>query len=264
MSDQPLPPLKLEQSQYIVAHLDFLGASERMKSIEMRDDFLQKIYKIYYGIKCIMELVPGYGGPALDIRIFSDNILFAHKVQAGKSIFEEWQYVAGWAAGFQAFALQFELLVRGAISFGDFYIDDVFVYGEALVKAYEMENQRAIYPRIIVDNGLLKNTHFTGKIKTVKENIVFKDADGEWYVNFIAPLVQKNDKALTFLSKLQTAISKMYAENQGDLRRRQKYYWLINKFNELVKQHGYDQFVIPSAIDGEPDTTAVLLKRGKV
>lgn len=264
MSDQPLPPQKLKQSQYIVAHLDFLGASEKMKSVEERDKFLQQIYKIYYGIKRAMEDAPAHGKPQLDIRIFSDNILFAQKVQFGRPIFDEWQYVAHWAAVFQAFSLQHGLLVRGAITFGDFRIDDIFVYGEALAKAYEMESKRAIYPRIIIDHDFFKDTLFTGGIRAVKENTFFKDTDGEWCVNFIGSIITDPENSLTFLSELQTAISKMYAENQGDLRVRQKYYWLINKFNELVKQLGYDQFVIPSAIDGEPDTTAVLLKRGKV
>ena len=42
-----------------------------------------------------------------------------------------------------------------------------------------------------------------------------------------------------------------------------KYHWLINKFNEQVKKAGYEQCAIPSTIYDEPDTTTVLLKRGK-
>ncbi len=263
MSDQPLPPQKLEQSRYIVAHLDFLGASEKMKSVEEKDSFLQQIYKIYHGIKKAMEAAPSYGRPILDIRIFSDNILFAHKVQFSKTLFEEWQYVSRWTSMLQAFALQHELLIRGAITIGDFYIDDVFVYGEALAKAYEMESKRAMYPRIIVDHNFFKNTLFTGEIRTVKENTFFKDTDGEWCVNFIGSIITDPENSLRFLTEIRTAISKMYAENKNNLRVKQKYYWLINKFNELVKKAGYEQCAIPSTIYDEPDTTTVILKRGK-
>ena len=263
MSDQPLPPKKLEQSQYIVAHLDFLGASEKMKSVEERDKFLQQIYKIYYGIKRAMEDAPAHGKPQLDIRIFSDNILFAQKVQFGRPLFDEWQYVSRWASVLQAFAMQHELLVRGAITFGDFYIDDVFVYGEALAKAYEMETHRAIYPRIIVDSRFFEHTRFTGEIRAVKENTFFKDADGEWCVNFIGSSITDPEKTLRFLTEIRVVISKMYSENRDNLRVKQKYYWLINKFNELVKKHAYEQCVIPSTIYDEPDTTTVILKRGK-
>lgn len=42
-------------------------------------------------------------------------------------------------------------LVRGGITIGDFYIDDMFVWGAALVKAYELEEKIAVYPRVILD-----------------------------------------------------------------------------------------------------------------
>ena len=65
------------------------------------------------------------------------------------------------------------------------------------------------------------------------------------------------------MTEIRVVISKMYSENRDDLRVKQKYCWLINKFNELVKKAGYEQSAIPSTIYDEPDTTAVLLKRGK-
>ena len=43
----PKPPTKLEQKKYVVAFLDILGASEKMKAEKESDAFLQEINKLY-------------------------------------------------------------------------------------------------------------------------------------------------------------------------------------------------------------------------
>jgi hypothetical protein len=43
------------------------------------------------------------------------------------------------------------VLLRGSITFGDIFIDDKMVFGPALIRAYELEDQVAIAPRVIVD-----------------------------------------------------------------------------------------------------------------
>ena len=43
------------------------------------------------------------------------------------------------------------LLVRGGISYGDFFSDEKMIWGNALIGAYKLEGQIAIYPRIIVE-----------------------------------------------------------------------------------------------------------------
>ena len=85
-------------------------------------------------------------------------------------------------------------------------------------------------------------------------------------MNFVSPAVvnDSREESQKILYEIRTSISQMYAENKNNLRVKQKYYWLINKFNELVKKAGYEQCAIPSTIYDEPDTTTVLLKGGKV
>lgn len=46
--------------------------------------------------------------------------------------------------------------VRGGVTYGKLYHKDHVCFGPAMVKAYELE-QRAIYPRIIVDKNVLKH-----------------------------------------------------------------------------------------------------------
>lgn len=46
-------------------------------------------------------------------------------------------------------------LLRGGISIGQLFIDDVMVWGDALLKAYYLEDKIANYPRIIIDKNVV-------------------------------------------------------------------------------------------------------------
>lgn len=48
------------------------------------------------------------------------------------------------------------LLVRGGISCGSFFSDERMIWGNALIRAYALEGQIAIYPRIIVGTEIAK------------------------------------------------------------------------------------------------------------
>ena len=258
---------QLNQSTYVVAFLDFLGSQKMMQSSEDRDGLLQKMRSIYKSTLDTLKEAPEHNKPELEVRIFSDNIVFAKKVTTPMVLFDDFQYVSWVSAVFQAQALLKRLLVRGGISYGLFYCDDVFIYGEALAKAYAMESGRAIYPRVIVDNYFFNDTIFTGGIRTVKENTFFKDFDGEWCVNFVSPNIITSSREITntLLARLQENIAAMYRDNSGDAKLRQKYFWLVNSFNMLLDKAEYEDLKIPINHYGEPDTVlASFATRGGV
>jgi hypothetical protein len=47
------------------------------------------------------------------------------------------------------------VLLRGGMCIGNIYVDSNFVFGPGLVKAYELEANYAVFPRIIIDRDLL-------------------------------------------------------------------------------------------------------------
>lgn len=69
------------------------------------------------------------------------------------------------------------ILVRGAISIGDFYIDDLMVWGDAIVKTYILESKNAIYPRIILDKNV-KESAFVDEYIIDSDGIAFIDTLG--------------------------------------------------------------------------------------
>lgn len=57
---------------------------------------------------------------------------------------------------------------------GDLYIDDTIVWGNALVQAHKIEENRAIFPRTIIDESIL-NIY---KLPKDHLSMLAKDFDG--------------------------------------------------------------------------------------
>ena len=80
MKYNPQPRDELKQTLHIVAHLDFLGATEKMKSPEQSSEFLQKLHMIYNDVIDVMTEKELSGDEGVNIRIFSDNIVIAYNL----------------------------------------------------------------------------------------------------------------------------------------------------------------------------------------
>jgi hypothetical protein len=80
------------------------------------------------------------------ITTFSDNAVISEPVEGPN--FHLLLFGLGYM---QVIASWSGLLIRGAVTIGDIVHDDSIVFGPALNRAYELESQQAIYPRIILD-----------------------------------------------------------------------------------------------------------------
>ena len=101
---------------------------------------MMKLYKKYHS--------EHMNEPKVDI--FSDNIILSSEIVENK---EERAFVSiiFFSALLQMNMWINSLLVRGGISCGNFFSDERMIWGNALVQAYKLEGQIAIYPRIIVE-----------------------------------------------------------------------------------------------------------------
>ena len=144
--------------RHCVAYLDVLGAKKFMA--ENSDKFLNDLNSIYFDAVSDVIATGFVTGETVEVKIFSDNMLLAIKTgdnpEEAKGKITK---ILNVAANIYNNALWHGYLMRGAVTIGDFFQNDVFVYGKALVDAVSMEENIAIYPRIVV-NELLYKTHW--------------------------------------------------------------------------------------------------------
>ena len=192
-----------EQKKYVVAHLDVLGAKEKMISQNESVPFLQALQKLYDEPVKYIEAENKANNSLklkdLEIRIFSDNIVIAQECKQHSFLAELYE-VINRSAFMQAIALEQGIFIRGAITHGDFYIDKTFVYGKALVDAYKLETERAKYPRIIVDESVFADTLYPLHMqRATYGKFLRKDFDGEYFLNFANKDIDRTDADLQYL-----------------------------------------------------------------
>jgi hypothetical protein len=88
-------------------------------------------------------------------------------------------------------ASQFGLIVRGGISSKYSCITNNFILGEGVVKAHKLENDIAVYPRVVFEQSIINDEVYEIITRHYRDNdldFISKDCDGYYFVNYLAIL----------------------------------------------------------------------------
>lgn len=139
----------LDYKEYYIFYFDILGYKNLIE--EKGEEF---IIQCKFFIKEV--IIGGYGEPII-IRNFSDNIIFAVESPNQQGL----KIICSIASKIQSMMLfYFGILIRGSITKGKLVIDEKFLSGEGLIRAYELESKEAVMPRIILDADKLKEEEY--------------------------------------------------------------------------------------------------------
>ena len=242
-------------SKYYVAYIDILGATEMIES-NKSEEYLRKINNLYQDtINMIKSNCQNLFNIKATVKIFSDNILIAiPKIEFFGDSTNDMSscYILIFSIFFQILAMYYGILVRGSITIGDLYIDDIFVYGNALTKAHSLESNIANYPRIIINPKVINEFMHSD----FQEKIIQKDSSNIYYINpfecYFNEFCSTNKEHYLFNAneKLQTLLAKNNNDNIN-----QKVCWFINLFNDFCKKNNHPDYVIN--IDDYPYPTKV-------
>lgn len=126
------------------------------------------------------------------------------------------------------------VLVRGGIAYGKFFSDDVMICGNALTRAYWLESNVAIYPRIVIDTELIEQLQY---FNLQIDNSVFwlrQDTDGIVYVDYWQKKYLKHFEMLSIAE--MSRYDARATECNNDIKIMQKNIWRLNYI--LSKMNG--------------------------
>jgi hypothetical protein len=165
------------------------------------------------------------------------------------------------------------VLLRGSITFGDIFIDEKTVFGPGLIRAYELEDQVAIAPRVIVDPHIftLLETYSALRGHDVEDEMQYlcrvlkKDSDGVWFIDYLRAFTTEADDQAAYLRFLK-AHRQLILDRLPEFGRLSsvlaKYGWLVNYHNGWVSGLNTDALAQLGASKEEllvPDNTTPFL-----
>ena len=167
------PSTNYKTSNHIIAYLDILGAKQMICN-DSNFNFLNLLNMF------MEDAIEESGGgifkhkEEIYIKIFSDNILLAIELKENdEQRDDKITLLFNIVANIYNEILRYGYLMRGAIVEGDFFHNDIIVYGKALVEAVNLEEKKAIYPRILVQKELSKSL----------QHYLLQDRDGFYILN---------------------------------------------------------------------------------
>lgn len=184
--------------------------------------------------------------------VFSDSIVRTRKINTEENI----QYPIGLVfhelldiVHAQSELIDHGILIRGGIAFGDIYIDKNQIFGPALIRAYDLENKFAKYPRLIVDPELIKELKqnkllrkYGHSVEQESEHIselVRQSDDGLWFIDYARAIESElNEPEMypDFLIKHRDLIIKNSSNFKNYDKNMEKYVWLASYHNALVNE----------------------------
>lgn len=206
---------KVRENRYklcnaVIAFMDILGSKDMIKKDS--EEYLNRVHKTYE--KTIYEYSKLINGKfeMPKIKIFSDNIVLAVVVGDGE-LHKMAQLIIA-AAVFQLSFLEHKLLLRGGITYGDFFVDEIMISGNGVLDAYELESHYAVSPRIIISDDFAEDFKDSLPLD-LRDLITNDDEDEKYFINFASRLFFKdqNDRKKLINKFLEDIQEKLKKEN---------------------------------------------------
>lgn len=233
----------LKYSLHLVTYLDILGF--RNLIAEKSPNFISR------AIRIVLEAT----APDAQIKkqyreqfvSFSD--LIVHTVPVDWHFSEEYQMglvfnrVFDLLHGQVALVTQ-GLLFRGALTIGNMERTYGVLFGPGLIAAYDLEREKARFPRIILDPILLRELEMNPNLRRHKyrEEMEYlspylrKDSDGLTFIDYLGGCQTESDPGeyARFLTRHKLLVSSGLAEFRKDDKVLPKYEWLRSYHNNIV------------------------------
>lgn len=259
-------PEKLTLETYVVAYLDLLGSTERIEG-DGDDRSLNAVKDIYDNLDSAFESLHinnnDFAKGDCHFRIFSDNIIIAKKVRCPNTdestVITDLKEVFALASHFQYYALaKYNWPLRGGITLGDFYIDNMFVWGRALIESYNIES-KASYPRIVLSNVVTNMLEESKNINNIIDDIIAeietayikRDSEGTQFLHYLWNTLYLYSKSFPFINRKEIQGNlKGFKENvENALSEKkdgvfEKYQWIAKYHNSTYEELGISDYTI--------------------
>lgn len=228
--------------------LGYVELTQKAESDGRSNEFLNDLYgPLKTAKECLADENLELFGPQKDefvLRAFTDNIFMGWPVQTS-SISAFASKLRSALAKVSAFQLDMAIhgfFIRGAVSFGDVFIDDIAVFGPALIDAYLAERSLVDTPRVMLTARASRKVREHRKIYRRQQRHAFYDYlcidnDRCYFVNYLAVGLSNPD----LIARHRDSVMRKLKEFRANEKLLRKYQWVAHYHNSFCRKHD-DQF----------------------
>jgi len=230
----------------VVCFLDFLGfRSQIAQTVDARGaDVQEEIDRIATAIAALRKMTDlddPQARPGAEVTQFSDSVVISFNATDESGVF----YILLSLLHTQMSLAHHGILCRGAVARGKLIHTGSTLFGPAMNRAYELETKAAIYPRVILDDGIVSagvaapaRHHLPAREGTEIQELLAKDCDGFLYVDYITRGQGELDDAEygypDYLNRLRSIAAS--GVDGADKSVAMKYRWLAEKLNPHLER----------------------------
>jgi hypothetical protein len=172
-----------DYQQRAVAFIDVLGFADLVNRSESDPEMRAKVGSLIATNALFEKFVKQFLSPSADAAVFSDSFVLSMSADQIIHMVREVGYLC-------RRLLLLGLPCRGAITSGSLYHRGQIVVGPALIKAYQLERDVAVYPRVLLDDASMATWRNEFNPPSEHQNInslVKKDRDGQHFIDIFHP-----------------------------------------------------------------------------
>jgi hypothetical protein len=174
---------------------------------------------------------------------------FAEGITVGLQVAAAYLLLGCWERGY---------LGRGAITVGEHYMDERFVFGPALIEAVERE-KAARWPRVTLSSDalLLERSHsgaYAQRLQSVQSRCLTLDEDGVVFIDHLGVYIDEEDNFESlehFLGRHKAASEEGLRVNDADSAAWEKWRWLAEYQNHALASRLDDPERFMVSLDGQ-------------
>lgn len=179
----------------------------------------------------------------MNIRIMSDSIIAAIPATSNEALavlIDVCRIIQ-----YFLYSNDMPLLLRGAIAKGEYYHEGEMMFGPGMTKAYLVQENYSVYPRIIIAEKLLQEAECSF-IRSCYDEKRIQKADDEYFcIDCLHFYLEEFADKTGFMDKCER-IEALIDDNLGDYtdaRIRDKYIWLRKEYErcagDIAHEHGW-------------------------
>jgi hypothetical protein len=165
----------------IVAFYDFLGWRSKINEAGDDPEKIGNLRRMILRHSLSLRGQQQYAAPDTKVSTFSDNMVVSLPVIEVNVV-----HLLTTLGAFQIASVGGGFLVRGGVTVGKIHHDELSVFGPALNRAYEIESQIAVVPRIVVDENVFENGFHIPFFMRQEQGIRFIDPFSTKFVDIVS------------------------------------------------------------------------------